>query len=65
MNIYNGNIGIGTTTPTHIFHVLNKKNGAVGLFESKSSQAYLRLSTREGLGNRVEFTNRPGGRASI
>jgi hypothetical protein len=37
----------------------------VGLFESTGTQAYLRLSTSEGFEKRVEFTNRPGGRASI
>jgi hypothetical protein len=58
-----GNVGIGTTTPTHKFHVLAAD--AVGLLESTGSQAYLRLSTREGLDNRVEITNRPGGRLSL
>lgn len=58
-----GNVGIGTTVPTHKFHV--KTGDAVGLFESTGSQAYLRLSAKEGLSRRVEFTNRPGGRASI
>ena len=59
----NGNVGIGTDSPTHKFHVEAK--GAVGLFESTTDQAYLRLSTKEGLEKRVEFTNRPGGRAAI
>lgn len=58
-----GNIGIGITTPTHKFHVLAAD--AVGLLESTGNQAYLRLSTREGLDNRVEITNRPGGRLSL
>ena len=57
-----GNLGIGTA-PSHIIHV--KGNGAVGLFESTQNNAYLRLSTNEGFDRRVEFTNRPGGRASI
>jgi len=58
-----GNVGIGTTSPTHKFHVL--ANEAVGLFESSGTQAYLRLSTKEGIDNRVEITNRPGGRLSL
>ncbi|MDF0664874.1 MAG: hypothetical protein P0119_02235 [Nitrospira sp.] len=58
-----GNIGIGTTSPSHKFHVVAAD--AVGLFESSGGQAYLRLSTNEGLGNRVEITNRPGGRLSL
>jgi hypothetical protein len=59
----NGNLGIGTINPTHRFHVLAPD--AVGLFESTGTQAYLRLTTREGLDNRVEITNRPGGRLSL
>ncbi len=58
-----GNVGIGTTAPTHKFHV--KSGNAVGLLESTGNQAYLRLSTNEGLNNRVEITNRPGGRLSL
>jgi hypothetical protein len=58
-----GNVGIGTSTPNHKFHVLAED--AVGLFESTGTQAFLRLSTKEGLGNRVEITNRPGGRLSL
>ena len=58
-----GNVGIGTTTPSHRFHVVAAD--AVGLFESTGNQAYLRLSTNEGLNNRVEITNRPGGRLSL
>ena len=59
----NGNVGIGTTGPNHRFHVLAPD--AVGLFESSGTQAYLRLSTNEGINNRVELTNRPGGRLSL
>ncbi len=58
-----GNVGIGTDKPTHKFHVV--ADDAVGLFESTGTQAYLRLSTKEGLNNRVEITNRPGGRLSL
>lgn len=58
-----GNVGIGTASPTHKFHVVAAD--AVGLLESTGTQAYLRLSTSEGLDNRVEITNRPGGRLSL
>jgi hypothetical protein len=58
-----GNVGIGTTQPTHVFHV--RTFDAVGLFESTGTQAFLRLTTREGIDNRVEITNRPGGRLSL
>lgn len=60
-----GNVGIGTTGPTHKFHVVAPDADAVGLFESSGGQAFLRLSTNEGLDNRVEITNRPGGRLSL
>jgi hypothetical protein len=59
----NGNLGIGTPAPNHRFHVVAAD--AVGLFESSGAQAYLRLSTNEGINNRVEITNRPGGRLSL
>lgn len=58
-----GNLGVGINAPSHRFHVLAPD--AVGLFESSGTQAYLRLSTREGLDNRVEITNRPGGRLTL
>jgi hypothetical protein len=58
-----GNIGIGTTAPSHKFHVVT--HNAVGLFESTGPQAYLRLSTREGHDHRVEIANRPDGRLSL
>jgi hypothetical protein len=58
-----GNVGIGTTQPNHVFHV--RTFDAVGLFESTGTQAFLRLTTREGIDNRVEITNRPGGRLSL
>ncbi|MCL4704860.1 hypothetical protein KJ068_06850 [bacterium] len=58
-----GYVGIGTTEPSHKFHV--RAADAVGLFESIGNQAYLRLSTNEGIDNRVEITNRPGGRLSL
>jgi hypothetical protein len=63
MVIKDGSVGIGTSNPTHLFHVL--ANDAVGLFESTGTQAYLRLSSNEGLGNRVELANRPGGRLTL
>lgn len=58
-----GRVGIGTTEPTHTFHV--KTQGAVGLFESTQQVAYLRIATNEGLNNRVEFVNRAGGRLAL
>jgi hypothetical protein len=58
-----GNVGIGTAAPNHKFHVVAAD--AVGLFESSGSQAYLRLTTKEGLDNRVEIINRGGGRLSL
>ena len=61
--IAEGNVGVGTASPTHKFHVVAAD--AVGLLESTGTQAYLRLSTSEGLDNRVEITNRPGGRLSL
>src|SRR5262249_39196777 len=58
-----GQVGIGTSVPTHALHV--KTDSAVGLLEATSNQAFLRVATNEGLNNRVEFCNRPGGRAAI
>jgi hypothetical protein len=58
-----GNVGIGTTAPSHKFHVVAAD--AVGLFESSGAEAYLRLYTREGHDYRVEVANRPGGRLSL
>lgn len=63
MRITDGKVGIGTTHPTLKFHV--KTASAVGLFESTTNTAYLRLNTNEGDDNRVEFCNRSGGRAAI
>jgi hypothetical protein len=59
----NGFLGIGTAEPTHRFHV--RAADEVGLFESTGGQAYLRVSTKEGLENRVELANRPGGRLAL
>ncbi len=58
-----GHVGLGTNEPTHPLHV--KSGESVGLFESTGAQAYLRISTSEGLDNRVELCNRPGGRLSL
>ncbi len=58
-----GFVGIGTTAPTHVLHV--RTTDAVGLFESTGSQAYLRISANDGIENRVEITNRGGGRLSL
>ncbi|HEX7241243.1 MAG TPA: hypothetical protein VF263_13295, partial [Longimicrobiaceae bacterium] len=61
--VTDGAVGVGTITPSHRFHVVAPD--AVGLFESSTNNAYLRFYTSEGSGNRVEFCNRPGGRAAI
>ncbi len=58
-----GSVGIGTNNPLHALHV--RTGDAVGMFESTGEQAFLRVMTREGLGNRVELCNRPGGRLSL
>jgi hypothetical protein len=58
-----GKVGIGTTDPQCQFHV--KTGDLVGRFESTGEQAYLQLMTNEGIDNRVEITNRPGGRLSL
>ena len=59
----NGQVAIGHTDPSHIFHV--KAADAVGLFESTGGQAYLRVSAKDGIENRVEFCNRGGGRLAL
>lgn len=58
-----GNIGIGTTAPSHVLHVVAP--GAVGLLESTDTEAFLRISTNSGLGDRVEITNRGAGRLTL
>ncbi len=58
-----GQVGIGTVNPGYPLHVVGGPN--IGMFESTDSQAYLRIMTNEGLGNRVEVCNRPGGRLSL
>lgn len=58
-----GNVGIGTSQPSHALHV--KTAGAVGLFESTGNNAYLRVATEEGIEKRVELANRPGGRLAL
>ena len=58
-----GNVGIGTREPNHKFHV--KAGSAVGLFESTTTSAYLRLYTSQGSGYRVEVANRSGGRLAL
>jgi hypothetical protein len=59
----NNNVGIGTTAPSHKFHVV--ASDAVGMFESSGSHAYLRLQTKDGFDKRVELANRPGGRLGL
>jgi hypothetical protein len=66
-NIYmthnGGRVGIGTASPGYPLHVVGGE--AITLFESTGAQAYIRIATSEGLTNRVEITNRPGGRLSL
>jgi len=56
-------IGIGTQAPGDILHVHNA--ATVGLFESTTTQAALRLVTSEGMSNHIELANRAGGHAAI
>ncbi|MDB4948789.1 MAG: uncharacterized protein JWM27_1438 [Gemmatimonadetes bacterium] len=58
-----GPVGIGTNAPTHVLHV--RTDGAVGLFESTSDNAFLRVATKDGIDNRVELCNRGGGRLAL
>jgi hypothetical protein len=58
-----GQIGVGTNTPGDILHVRNADT--VGLLESSTTQAALRLATSEGTSNYVGFANRSGGNAAI
>ena len=58
-----GKVGIGTTAPTHRLHVVAQDE--VGLFQSTGTMAFLKLSTSEGLNNRVEIANRSGGQLSL
>lgn len=56
-------IGFGTTAPTHPYHFVGGPN--IALFESTGVDTFIRLISKEGMDNRVEFCNRPGGRAAI
>ncbi len=58
-----GRVGVGTTAPSHKFHV--KASTYVGRFESTSNQAILQLHTSEGDNKAIELCNRKGGRAAI
>lgn len=58
-----GNIGIGTTAPAAIFHV--RAASGVGVLESTTNEAFLKLQTVEGVENRVELANRAGGRLAL
>ncbi|GEM_PF-1169978 len=58
-----GRLGIGITNPANPLHVKGSDN--IALFETTGTTAYVRLQTNEGDGKRVEFANRPGGRATI
>ena len=56
-------VGIGTESPKHKLEVLGDRE--VALFQSTTDSMYLRLANNEGMGNRVEFANRKGGKAAI
>ncbi|HEU0013459.1 MAG TPA: hypothetical protein VFQ45_07230 [Longimicrobium sp.] len=58
-----GRVGFGTTTPTHPYHFVGGPD--IALFESTGGDAFIRLMSREGPENRVEFCNRPGGVAAL
>jgi len=58
-----GNLGIGTQAPSDILHV--RHIDTVGLFESTTTGAAIRLATSEGVNNQVQFANRSGGNAAI
>lgn len=58
-----GKVGFGTAAPTHPFHFVGANN--IALFESIGAETFVRLISSEGMDNRVEFCNRPGGRAAI
>jgi hypothetical protein len=58
-----GNVGVGTLAPSHILHV--RTANAVGLLESTTTNAYLRVQTSEGSDYRVELANRKGGRLAL
>lgn len=61
--ITGGSLGIGTVAPNSILHTYGADD--VGNFESSTTQAYVKLLTSEGGGNRVEIANRSGGRMAL
>lgn len=61
--IVEGSLGVGTPAPEHRLEVKGGDN--IALFQSSGTNAYLRVATAEGLGNRVELANRPGGRLAL
>ena len=61
----NGNVGIGTNNPSHKLEIIGNDN--VAAFSSTGSNAYIRLwaNAAGGINERVEFTNRGNGKATI
>jgi len=61
----NGNVGIGNTDPSHKLEIIGNDN--VAAFSSTGSNAYIRLwaNAAGGINERVEFTNRGNGKATI
>jgi hypothetical protein len=58
-----GNLGLGTPSPSSILHTRGVAN--VAKFESSTNDANIQIITNEGANNRVEVTNRPGGRMAL
>ncbi len=58
-----GYVGIGTNSPTARLHTL--ADSTVGVLESTTTAAWLRVQTSEGASNRVELCNRSGGNLAL
>lgn len=55
-----GRLGIGTANPSHQLHVV--ASSTVGLFQSTTDAAFLRLSNNQGVFHQVGISNRQDGR---